>query len=144
MDDRALEFLICDCSQYWRKLYTLHTANLELIGLERRIILTLHHHTEITQVMLADKLEQEPQSLTRVLDRLEEKKLIVKKTHPQDRRAKCLSLTLQGNNLYRKIMKIADNLRPKVLDGITQTELDTIAKALEKIKKNLVNETSIF
>ena len=137
MRDRALEFLICDCAMHWRKRYTTHTAHLKLIGLERRIILILQDQPNISQVTLAEAIEQEPQTLTRVLDRLEEKNLIQKTPGKKDRRAKYLSLTTKGKKLYQKIMGIADTLRPTILAEISSKEISQLSKTLEKIKRNL-------
>lgn len=141
-DDRGLEFAICDCSLLWRKLYSKHTNQLGLLGLERRVILVLHEHQLITQVKLAEKLEIEPQGLTRILDRMEAKGTIAKQASPTDRRAKCLQLTKAGLELYRQILEIADGLRPNILAGLSPNDVDKLQTLLDGIKLNLEHALS--
>ncbi len=136
-DERGLEFLLCDCALSWRKLYTRFTEELNLVGLERRIILILFAHPQITQVELADRLEVESQNLTRVLDRMEEKGTIEKEASQKDRRAKCLQLTKDGVAIHKKILKIADEVRPKIFQGIAKKQLAEVEFVLSIIKNNI-------
>lgn len=135
-----IEFLICDVGLLWRRLYSKYAEQLNLIGVDRRIIIILSRMPGITQVKLAEELESEPQALTRVLDRLEKKKWIKKETPKSDRRAKCLSLTAKGETIMKNITKIGDQLRPKITEGLSKKSLQEMINHLEKIKKNLSKE----
>ncbi len=136
-NDRGIEFLLCDCALMWRKLYTKFTQDLNLVGLERRIILILFAHPLITQIDLAYRLEVDSQNLTRVLDRMEAKGTIEKQTSPSDRRAKCLQLTSDGKAIYKEILKIADKIRPDIFKGIKKTDIKIVEATLTLIKSNI-------
>lgn len=88
-------------------------------------------------MVLADFLEQEPQSLTRILDRMVTKNLIQKTPHQTDRRANCLSLTTTGKRIYQKVMAIANKDRPALLSNFNEKELAQLFSLLKKLEANL-------
>jgi MarR family transcriptional regulator, organic hydroperoxide resistance regulator len=59
----------------------------------------------ITARELAGRMSCEPSNVTFVLDKLEEQKLLQRKPHPTDRRAKQIVLTAAGKRLRTKVLE---------------------------------------
>ncbi len=75
MDEQDIEFLICDISVLWRRAFSLHTKEMGISTIERRIILNVDRRPGATQVEIANLIDIEPQNLTKPLDRLIASKL---------------------------------------------------------------------
>ncbi len=63
--------------------------------------------TGISQTSLANSLQRSPTTITRLVDFLEEKDLVVRKRDEVDRRIKTLSLTRAGTELLERIREQA-------------------------------------
>jgi DNA-binding MarR family transcriptional regulator len=81
---------------------------------------------------LADRMSCEPSNATFVIDKLENQKLIERRPHPTDRRAKELVLTSAGAALRERLITLLTQESP--LAGLTQQEQralhDLLARAV--------------
>lgn len=134
-----IEYLICDVGLLWRKLYNQEAKKLGLGTVDRRAMIYIERNPGLTQVQLADFLEMDPQGLTRILDRLEQKGWLEKQTSANDRRAKCLFISKQGKPILTKLRKSIDQLRPSVLKNISQSEINAVNEILSKMKLNIAS-----
>jgi DNA-binding MarR family transcriptional regulator len=75
-------------------------------------------------------------SMTRMLDRLEEKGLIHRERSSKDRRITLLELTEAGRNLLPQLPPVAINVLNAHLKGFSQTELDQLKGFLNRIRAN--------
>jgi DNA-binding MarR family transcriptional regulator len=81
---------------------------------------------------LADRMSCEPSNATFVIDKLENQKLIERRPHPTDRRAKELVLTSAGAALRERLITLLTQESP--LAGLTQQQQralhDLLARAV--------------
>ena len=133
-----IEYLICDVGFLWRKRNNLLARELGMCVLDRRILIKLELSPGITQVELAERIEVEPQSLTRIIDRLEKKAWVERQTSPDDRRAKCLFLTPAVGPILIRIHKAMNEFRPLALEGVSAEDVKCIEEKLQIIKTNIV------
>ncbi len=75
-------------------------------------------------------------SMTRMLDRLEQKGLIRRERSAQDRRIVQLSLTRAGQKLYPKLPPIAVKVLNRHLRGFSRDELETLKGFLRRMLSN--------
>ncbi len=136
---QAIEFLIYDNSCLLRKLYNIHAKKLGLNALDRRALIYIDRHCGLTQIELANLLEIEAQNLIRVLDRLCQQGYICKKTHPKDRRAKCVKLTDSGRNILSELNESVAVTHMTMLSNIDDAEQDVVLNMLNKLKINMQN-----
>ena len=85
----------------------------------------------------------DPGAMTRVIDRLEEKKLVRRKPDPNDRRAFKLELTPQGRALYPKVIAVAVGMINELLEGFTKTEVRQMENFLKRILENAGEATHL-
>lgn len=141
-DLQEVEHLICQVTLLWKRLLNLHTQHLGITGTERRALSFIARYPGLTQVVVADFLDIEPQNLMRALDKLQENNWIEKKPDLKDRRAKCLFLTAQGEKIIEKIKAIADQIRPKITEKMSKNQLVLFTEHLALMRENLNGELS--
>ena len=75
------------------------------------------------QIALASYVGIEGTSLVRLLDELSASGLLVRKDDPDDRRAKTIWLTPQGEHLADQIEQVLAALRERVLEDVTEGDV---------------------
>ena len=101
----TIGFLLNDSARLFRRAFNARTKGSGITALQWRLITYLKRHEGIRQGPLAELLEVEPITLSRMVDRLAEAGLIERRADPTDRRAWRLYLTARGTELL-------DELRP--------------------------------
>lgn len=85
------------------------------------VLEALHFQGAITMNKLAQQMHLSISTITRVVDQLEGKKLVTRKQHPKDSRARIIKLTPKGEkvflqswtNVFESEKKIFENIKPE-------------------------------
>ncbi len=95
MEDSAsnLGFLVHDVARLMRKRFEQHARDLGLTRSQWQALAYLSRNEGISQTGLADLLDIEPITLSRIVDRLVDSGLVDRTPHPTDRRVWRLRLT---------------------------------------------------
>ncbi|WP_165586930.1 MarR family winged helix-turn-helix transcriptional regulator [Pseudaestuariivita atlantica] len=96
----------------------------------------------LTQSELAARLELGTAATGKLIDRLEERGLVRRHDHPDDRRANLLSITDQARDLLERIEPIGEFLREDVLQDLGQHERQRLRQSLQTIKCRLTEDRS--
>lgn len=88
------------------------------------------------QVDLAEKLEIQPISLVRLLDRMAAQGLIERRPDPADRRAKRIYITDAGRDLSRTMTPIAREIAVELTAGLSDDQIAELLAMLERINGN--------
>jgi MarR family transcriptional regulator for hemolysin len=91
----------------------------------------------LTQRDLAARLAVEAPTLVRTLDWLEREGFVERRGAAHDRRAKTVHLTGKAAPLVRRIEDVATRVRAEILDGISEADLATCLRVLERAAHNL-------
>ncbi len=86
---------------------------------------------------LARAAELNPGAMTRLLDKLEAKGLIVRVDDPADRRALHIHLTEAGTAIWRDIYECGARVRERALSGMSDAEREHMMHLLEQVRDNL-------
>jgi MarR family transcriptional regulator for hemolysin len=135
--NRELLFLISDVG---RLLRTYADQKARLHGMTRAqwaVLLRLERREGLKQSELAEALDIQPITLTRLVDRLCANGLIERRADPNDRRAKQLYLTPAARPLIERVIERVEELSQTVLDGIAPAEADLILAKLGLARENL-------
>ena len=84
----------------------------------------------MTMRELAGRMSCEPSNATVVIDKLETLRLIERRPHPTDRRAKQLVLTPEGAELRERLLKVL--AEEPLFAGLTQNEQDALQGLLKR------------
>lgn len=134
-----LGFLISDVSRLMRKRFD---ERARLVGATRaqwKTLITLARNQGLNQGALAERLEVEPITLCRMIDRLEESGLVERRRDPADRRAWRLFLTDAAQPVLEQLRDFADSLFAEAIEGLSEAEQSALADGLTRIRGNLSN-----
>lgn len=96
----------------------------------------LDHHGPLSQKHLADALRKEQATITRSVDRMVRKGLVVREPDPSDRRANIISLTPVARRLLTEIEPRAVEAAARTVEGISAGDLETFYAVLGRVKSN--------
>src|SRR5215468_7608619 len=85
---------------------------------------------------LCKGISYDPGAMTRMIDRLEQKGLIRRTDHPDDRRRVGLELTAEGRAVYPKLKAAAMSVQNRFLRGFTKSEVRQLETLLQKMLAN--------
>ena len=97
----------------------------------------LWNHGEMSQQELADQLQKDKNSVTRLVDAIERKGFVVRRQNTSDRRSNTLVLTEQAEKLKADAKQKGISILDKMLEGISEDELRTFLTTLRKLSLNM-------
>ncbi len=136
---REIAFTVMDVA---RLLKTYADQRARQFGISRAqwaVLIRIDRNEGIKQAELAEMLDLQPISLTRLLDRLAENGLIERRADPNDRRANRLYLKPAAKPLLGRLAELGADMMDTVLDGLSATAVERMLKELGLVKDNLRN-----
>ena len=91
-------------------------------------------HKEISEYCLKAKT-----SVTKIIDTLEKKNLVVRVADQLDHRVKRVVLSNKGKELFLQAIPIMELTRDQLREGITEQDIESLRSVLTKIYNNLVS-----
>ena len=88
---------------------------------------------EISEYCLKDKT-----SVTKIIDTLEKKNIVVRVPDQLDHRIKRVVLSNKGKKLFLEVIPVMELTRNQLREGITEKEVELLRSVLSKIYKNLI------
>jgi MarR family transcriptional regulator for hemolysin len=101
------------------------------------VLARVEHSEGLKQCELAEVLDLQPITLTRLIDRLCDGGLIERRSDPDDRRAKRLYLTPAARPVLDGLTRLGKDMMATVLAGIEPTAIDQLLAHLLTLKTNL-------
>lgn len=133
----TIGFLLNDTARLFRRAFNARTRDSGITALQWRLITYLRRHEGIRQGPLADLIEVEPITLSRMIDRLVEAELVERRADPADRRAWRLHLTPRAGELLGGMREMADALTDEATEGLTEAERTQLIALVERVRANL-------
>lgn len=135
--ERDFGFLLNDVARLLRTFADQKARQFGMTRAQWAVLFRLERHEGLKQSELADMLDIQPITLTRLIDRLYENGLIERRGDPNDRRAKRLFLTPAARPVLEKFNVLTNDMMTDVLAGIDQPAVAQLVKHLATIKDNL-------
>ncbi len=135
--NREFAFSLNDVARMLRT-YADHKAS--QFGITRAqwvVLVRLDRFEGLKQSELAEMLDLQPITLTRLLDRLCDSALIERRADPNDRRAKRLYLTAEARPLLERLGDLGDELMGVALAGVEREAVEKMVTQLATVKENL-------
>ncbi|MFU2208620.1 MarR family winged helix-turn-helix transcriptional regulator [Solidesulfovibrio sp. C21] len=128
-----------------------HAAARLKIGLKRRflasgfdvtpeqwvVLYRLLESQGLTQCGLGERTVKDKTTITRILDRLEAKKLLVRRRDSRDRRSQRIFLTPAGETLVQSLVPLVRGFAAEVFAEVTAAEERSLKSALGSIEARL-------
>jgi MarR family transcriptional regulator for hemolysin len=135
--NRELLFLISDVGRLLRTYADQKARRFGMTRAQWAVLLRLERREGLKQSDLAEALDIQPITLTRLVDRLCDNGLIERRADPNDRRAKRLYLTPAARPLIDRIADRIEELSETVLAGIEPAEVERMLSKLGLARENL-------
>lgn len=139
MDNQHIAFVISDVARLYRRRFDERTRSFGITGPQMRAVIAIMRFPGINQGALADRLDVEPITTCRMVDRLEQAGLVERRRDPQDRRAWQLFLTDAAEPIAEKLQAIGQTVLNESLDGVTPDNREAIMTILGAIRDNLTS-----
>ena len=135
--NREILFLISDVGRLLRTYADQKARQFGMTRAQWAVLLRLERREGLNQSELAEGLDIQPITLTRLVDRLCDSGLIERRADPNDRRAKLLYLTPAARPLLERISEQVEVVAGQVLEGIDREAIDAVLKELGLARDNL-------
>jgi MarR family transcriptional regulator, transcriptional regulator for hemolysin len=135
--NRELAFALNDVARLLRTYADQKAAAFGMTRAKWAVLARLDRFEGLKQSELADMLDLQPITLTRLLDGLGDNKLIERRPSPSDRRAKLLFLTPAARPLLEQLSAVGEGLMQTALSGLAPSEVGTLLANLTTVKENL-------
>jgi len=130
-------FLLKELSRRYVTRFEAHARSLSLTLMQCKVLVFLQRTEGTCQARLAELTEVEPMMMGRLLDRMEEDKLIERRSDPEDRRARNLYLTAKAKPLLDEIWRLAAAVRGEMFAGVPKADREVFVRVLESALGNL-------
>lgn len=137
METAPIFYLIHEVGRAFRRQLEEQTRGHDLTLPQWRIITKLGRADGMSQVALASAIDTDPMTLSAIVKRLADRKLVRRKADPQDGRAKIVTLTDEGQALYRMVEGLGVELYKTAIAGMDKAENEALIKGLAHIRDNL-------
>lgn len=137
--DQSVGFLLNDVARLLRRNFHRRAEKLGLSQAQWRALAYLSLQEGVKQVTLAERLELQPMTVARLIDRLQEAGLVERCADPDDRRAFRLHLTEKAQPLIDQLWILAAETREEALADIDDDRKAILIETLRRMKFNLVD-----
>ncbi len=114
-----------------------HENGLDLSKEQWSVLKRLYVDDGQPQNDLAFITHRDKTSMTRLVNTMESKDLVVRKNDENDRRVNRIFLTVYGKQVIEKVQPIMYDLIPAVQESLDDQEIEVLIKALKKIKDKI-------
>ncbi len=102
----------------------------------------LWNQGSMSQQQLADQMQKDKNSVTKLVDALERKGFVVREQNRQDRRSNTLVLTEKAEGLKHGAKQKGISILDEMLVGISEEELRSFLVTLHKLNRNMTSADS--
>ncbi|WP_162784738.1 MarR family winged helix-turn-helix transcriptional regulator [Paracoccus suum] len=113
------------------------TRDRSLTSAQWRLLVLLRRAGEMRQARLAEALEIEPISVSRMIDRMEQGGWVSREPDPTDRRARIVRPTARAMNSLSRLGDVAEAVYAEALRGFSRSEIDTLMGLIDRMNLNL-------
>jgi DNA-binding MarR family transcriptional regulator len=134
---KELAWEIAETHRTMRRYYDRRASALGVTTVQWRALAWLSHEPGLKQVELADRLDVEPITAGRIIDRLEEAGLVKRQPDPEDRRVWRLSLTEKAGPVVKRLGLLAEDMASEAFGGLSAEEIETTREMLARVRENI-------
>ena len=134
--EKAIPFLLARAGARMGNAFARALKQHELSLSERRVCASLQHTPAQTLSELAAHASTDVSALSRIVDRLVERRLAARRRCDEDRRAIRISLSARGATLTRAIVPLARHYEAVALSDFTAAEVRILRDMLLRLYRN--------
>ena len=135
--NRDFAFILNDVARMLRTYADQRAGQFGITRAQWVVLARLDRFEGLKQSELAEMLDLQPITVTRLLDRLCDNGLIERRADPGDRRAKRLFLTPAARPLLERLGELGEELMTNALAGVDRATVEHMVGQLATVKENL-------
>ena len=132
----TLPFEIGETAHALRKAFDRRAVGMGVTRAQWKVLFRLERQPGLRQIELADMMDIEPITLSRIIDRLEEGGLVERVADPADRRAWRLHVTTNARPLVERLRAVADEMIADAFAGIDPQDIEITRQVLRRARDN--------
>ena len=105
---------------------------------------TLWDEGVLTQQQIANYLLKDKNSVVKLVDGLEDRKLVRRTSNPKDRRQNLIEVTEYAKSIKDKVTKVAVDAVDRIVNGISKEDMQTYIRVLSKMAENMNNDIDLM
>jgi len=126
---------------YWQKTFDLHKVDITVD--QWLLIENLYKHKKITHNELAKLTSKDITTVSRIIELLVKKELVLREGSPQDRRKVFLQLTVKGTEKYKEARPLVLEMRKTGWNHLSEEDFQELTRILDVIYNNVPDEVVI-
>ena len=134
---REIAFMIMEVARLLKTYADQRARQYGMTRAQWAVLFRLDRSEGLKQSELAELLDLQPITLTRLLDRLSDNGLIERRADPNDRRANRLFLTPAARPLLERLTVLGEDMMGTVLVGLDAKTSERMLRDLGLVKENL-------
>ncbi len=135
--NREFAFILNDVARLLRTYADYKAAQFGMTRAQWVVLVRVDRSEGLNQSELAEVLDLQPITLTRLLDKLCDSGLIERRPDPNDRRAKRLFLTAAARPLLKQLGSLGEETMAGAVEGVSQASIEQMISQLAIVKDNL-------
>ena len=136
-------FEVAETAHALRKAFDRRAVGMGVTRAQWKVLFRLERFPGLRQIELAEMLDVEPITLSRIVDRLEESGLVQRVPDPADRRAWRLHVTAQAQPLIAKLHGVADVMIAQALADLDAKDIETTRTVLARVRENVARAATV-
>lgn len=132
--EKTVGFLLSKAYQRACLIFKEHFEEYDLTPQQFGLLGFLWREDGLSQALLSAKSQIDRTTMGGLIDRLEKEGLVVRRAHPEDRRAYRICLTEKGKELEPVLTPIALRAQETFIEKLDPQEVETLKSLLEKIR----------
>jgi MarR family transcriptional regulator for hemolysin len=139
----TLPFEIGETAHALRKAFDRRACEFGVTRAQWKVLLKVSRRPGLRQNELADLLEIEPITLSRIVDKLQEGGLVERLADATDRRAWLLHVTQKAEPLVAKLKRVAEQMTAEAFADIDPKDIETTRRVLAHARENASRNTAL-
>jgi MarR family transcriptional regulator for hemolysin len=135
--NREFAFMLNDVARLLRTYADYKAAQFGITRAQWAVLVRVDRSEGLNQSELAEVLDLQPITLTRLLDKLCDSGLIERRPDPTDRRAKRLFLTAAARPVLERLSTLGEETMADALAGVGGDSVEKMVSELAVVKENL-------
>jgi MarR family transcriptional regulator, transcriptional regulator for hemolysin len=135
--NREFAFILNDVARLLRTYADHRAGQFGMTRAQWAVLVRVERAEGLNQSELAETLDLQPITLTRLLDKLCDGGLIERRPDPDDRRAKRLFLTPAARPLLEQLSLLGEETMANTLAGVERASVEQMIEKLSVVKENL-------
>ena len=114
-----------------------HKVGLDISQDQWMVLGPIWKNEGISQKYISEYCGKDKTSVTKIIDTLEKKNIVVRVPDQLDNRVKRVVLSNKGKELFLNVMPVIEQTRDELRSGISDKEIESLKTVLTKLYRNL-------